>query len=343
LVAYVQGLKEDGDWPEDYDCLKGPVTVWAVARLVDDVRCLRYLTHGDRPTLRRVRGQKVGKVLYGFGNASKSAFGATIQIDEDIHYRYGQWCSEIVENESSNWKELSNLVTTLKEVVKSHGYQGYEIFMFTDNTTAEAAYWKGTTKSRPLFDLVLELKRLELDEDLILHVVHVSGKRMIAQGTDGLSRADHTEGVMQGLPIGQFVPLHLDPFVRVPELKQWLQSVTRGLNPVLLKPEGWYTEGHGRGTFVWAPAPAAAEVAAEQIGRARLKHPGSMHIVIVPRVMTGRWRRTLTQGSEFYLKLDWPEVWDLKTNFEPLLLFVCIPYRSESPCLPEQEKLLDKF
>ena len=148
---------------------------------------------------------------------------------------------------------------------------------------------------------------------------------------------------MQGLPIGQFVPLHLDPLSRTPGLRQWLKSVTRGLTPIFLSPEGWYTEGHGSGTFIWTPAPAAAEVVAEQLGRARLKRPNSMHLVVVPRVMTGRWRRTLTRGSEFYLRLDWNEVWDLKTNFEPLLLFVCIPYRSDFPKLAEQEKLLDEF
>eukprot|EP00978_Attheya_sp_CCMP212_P002155 scaffold4461_cov48-Attheya_sp.AAC.1 len=59
--------------------------------------------------------------------------------------------------------------------------------MFTDNSTAEAAYWKGTSKSRKLFELVLMLKKLEVKYDIILHVIHVSGKRMMAQGTDGLS------------------------------------------------------------------------------------------------------------------------------------------------------------
>jgi hypothetical protein len=32
--------------------------------------------------------------------------------------------------------------------------------------------------------------------NLILHVVHVSGLRMMAQGTDGLLRVDHLKGVM---------------------------------------------------------------------------------------------------------------------------------------------------
>ena len=67
--------------------------------------------------------------------------------------------------------------------LQKKGLQGYEIFMFT----AEAAFWKGTSESRELDELVLWLKRLELEEDLLLHVIHISGKRMIWQGTDGLS------------------------------------------------------------------------------------------------------------------------------------------------------------
>eukprot|EP00978_Attheya_sp_CCMP212_P037942 scaffold183200_cov67-Attheya_sp.AAC.3 len=86
------------------------------------------------------------------------------------------------------------------------------MFMFTDNTTAEAAYWKGTSHSRKLFELVLRLKKLETKNDLVLHMIHVSGRRMIAQGTDGLSRGDHLQSVMQGLPMTAFMPLYLDLF-----------------------------------------------------------------------------------------------------------------------------------
>ena len=152
---------------------------------------------------------------------------------------------------------------------------GHEIFMFTDNSTAEAAFWKGASASPKLFDLVLKLKQMELRHDIILHVIHISGKRMIAQGADGLSRADHSQGVMQGKPIRDFVPLHLDPLTREAGLKTWIRRITRGLDPTFLDPEGWYTTGHGRGTYVWTPSPAAAEVVVEQLGRARLKRPES--------------------------------------------------------------------
>jgi len=33
---------------------------------------------------------------------------------------------------------------------------------------------------------------------MVIHVIHVSGKRMIAQGTDGVSRGFLMEGVMAG-------------------------------------------------------------------------------------------------------------------------------------------------
>jgi hypothetical protein len=68
-----------------------------------------------------------------------------------------------------------------------------------------------------------------------------------------------------------------------------------------------------------------------------------MHLIVVPRVMTGRWRRHLTRGTEAYLCIDWESVWNVKTHFEPLLLFICLPYRTESPRLAEQKGLLDEF
>ncbi len=43
----------------------------------------------------------------------------------------------------------------------------------------------------------------------ILHVLHISGKRMKATSMDGLSRGDHTEGMMAGEDPMSFLPFHL--------------------------------------------------------------------------------------------------------------------------------------
>ena len=141
--------------------------------------------------------RKAGVVFYGFGDASGRDFGSSFQYGSTIAYQYGKWCQSIVER-SSNYKELLNLVNALEEGVQEGKFQECEIFLFTDNSTAEGAYYKGNTPSRTLFELVVRLRKLAMGSGLRLHVIHVSGKRMIAQGTDGLSRGEHTEGVMQG-------------------------------------------------------------------------------------------------------------------------------------------------
>jgi hypothetical protein len=99
---------------------------------------------------------------------------------------------------------------------------------------------------------------------------------MIAQGTDGLSQADHLQGEMQGKPSQDFVLLHLGPLEKDPGLKPWLNRLMAGLSPIFLTPEGWYTTGDGLGTFVWITSPAAAKVVVEQLGRARLKRPDGL-------------------------------------------------------------------
>ena len=145
--AFVLEMKGRGEWPEDYESSKGPKSVKAVPRLAFDVTALERLTAGPHPLLRQVRGDRTGKVLYGFGDASKSAFGATIQIEGHIDYHYGQWSSEVVESSSSNWKELANLVGAPCKIASENSLEGYEIFMFTDNSSAEATFWKGTSTS----------------------------------------------------------------------------------------------------------------------------------------------------------------------------------------------------
>jgi hypothetical protein len=57
----------------------------------------------------------------------------------------GQWCTEVSEGESSNWRELNNLVQALKNILKRYGLRGCKLFIFTDSTTAEAAFWKGSS------------------------------------------------------------------------------------------------------------------------------------------------------------------------------------------------------
>jgi hypothetical protein len=157
-----------------------PVLVKTVPRFAGDLEALAKLCKADSTPLRAVRCQERGTFLYGLGDASGQACGASVQVADEIKYQYGQWIASVTEEEASNWRELANLVAFVSELVESGKYDGFELFIFTDNSTAENAFWKGTSTSRRLYELVLELRCLEHKHGLLLHVVHLSGKIMIA-------------------------------------------------------------------------------------------------------------------------------------------------------------------
>ena len=89
---------------------------------------------------------------------------------------------------------------------------GVEFFIFTDNTTAEAACFNGTSSSSELFDFVLRLKFLEMVHRFKIHICHASGYIMIEQVADGQSRGNFYEGHMKGRSIFEFILVNNNVF-----------------------------------------------------------------------------------------------------------------------------------
>ena len=54
-----------------------------------------------------------------------------------VRFRIGLWTAE-EEKENSNYKELRNLVDTVKAKARVGRLQGCKFFLFTDNSTAES-------------------------------------------------------------------------------------------------------------------------------------------------------------------------------------------------------------
>ena len=331
-------------------------------RLLADLKALIKLTSAALPPLRIVRPHHVAHVFYGFGDASGTGKGSTKQAFKTLHHSSGELgpASEIkfkvgvwnasIEKESSNYRELRNLVEDLELEASSGGLKDTEMFLFTDNSTAESAYYKGSSSSKKLHALVLRLHKLSLDYSLILHVVHVSGTRMIAQGTDGCSRGVLLEGVMSGQSMLSFVDLDKTAVERSPELLPWIRSWCgkRDLNP--LTPEEWFVEGHGivgghldkHGVWMpdhepsgnihlWAPQPAVADAVLEELLKARHKRTDTTHIIVIPRLMAPRWRRLFHKAVDMSFVVDpgisfWPT-----DMFEPLFVGVLLPFIPHRP------------
>jgi hypothetical protein len=106
-------------------------------------------------------------------------------------------------------------------------------------------FYKGNSTSKHMFELILRLRKLEMAGDLVLHVIHVAGTRMIAEGADGGSRGDMNQGVMAGQPILDFIPLHLSALERSNKVEAWVHSWWDNERGELqtLTLEGWFEEG----------------------------------------------------------------------------------------------------
>jgi hypothetical protein len=327
-----------------------PRRVFPVPRLKHDLNCLSNLTSAEVPPLRRVRMKLHAKVMYGFGDASKQGFGTSIELpDKKLMWRYGQWrlteeqCAtdrvtdkSLVEERSSNYRELRNLVEALEDAFDKGVLHDREIFMFTDNSTAEAAFFKGTSSSELLFNLIIRLRKIEMSGVCIIHMIHVAGTRMIWQGTDGLSRGDWNAGVMAGESMISFVPLHQSVCERNPAVedrfRKWMnEGIDRRISVVWLTPQNWASNMTVRAVYVWTPPPAAADVAAEYLARAIHKRPNSTHMFICPRLMTARWLRVVRKTSDVILRIPVGCcIWGIDQH-EPLILALCFPLSGASP------------
>jgi hypothetical protein len=178
-------------------------------------------------------------------------------------------------------------------------------------------------------------------------VTHVSGKRMMAQGTDGVSRGHLKEGVSTGEDMMSFIPLNLTAFQRSETLKDWIQSWL-GNQADFLSPDDWFERGHDilggsndairfwrpkicPGNFVWSHPPAAAAVALEELRRARIKRQDSLHIVIIPRLLKPEWFRQLYKTCDLVFDVP-PGVDCWPTNmFEPIVIGIDFPFLSRPP------------
>ena len=240
---------------------------------------------------------------------------------------------------------------TLEDMGRKGELEGREVFVFTDNAVTEAIAAKGSSSSPQLFDLVVRLYKLNMQVKCRIQFIHVAGTRMIEQGTDGLSRGNMFEGVMQGKSMLEFVPLHLSALDRSEKLESRLRRCLEGKfhsKLEILAPKDWFIRGHDimgtrmncdgmtipkfkSGTMLWAPPPAVAKFAVEQIRQARHKRQQSCHVLVVPRLMTLEWLKHTSKGADIVFKIPAGiDVWGAKMH-EPLTFAFFFPYLSRQP------------
>jgi hypothetical protein len=240
---------------------------------------------------------------YGFGDASLAGFGSTVKHPSKIHGRFGLWGKD-KEDKSSNYRELRNLVKTVKEEAGKGYLRNSKLWLFTDNSTAKSCFFKGGLSSKLLHELILRPRKAKIRHGFVLHVVHVAGAQMIAQGTDGLSRGSFLEGVLAGKDMLSFVDLSLLAIWQYPKVLDFIQSWMEpdvGKGRVLK--EEWFVEGHGiiggrkdthgiwilmhtknGRAYIWSPPPIIADVVLDECMKAVHKRTDVFHMFLIPRL-----------------------------------------------------------
>ncbi|KAL7575072.1 hypothetical protein ACA910_000443 [Epithemia clementina (nom. ined.)] len=156
---------------------------------------------------------------------------------------------------------------------------------------------------------------------------------MISQGTDGLSRSDLTSGVMQVVPMFQYVPLHLTALERQPEkVKRFVEEVTQGVAKTFITPAQWFRDAHNfDGMFIWTPPPCLGDVAVQLMAEAGQIRPWNTHVMVIPSLMAGRWRNLLFKTSDFLAVLPYAEdLWPQDTEYKPLTSHLSSHYYADN-------------
>jgi hypothetical protein len=337
-LAALEATAHSGDPP--------PERIKGVVRFFQDLGALLRLFSADSPPEVDVRSALIYTILYGFADASGRGFGSTVLGKDGTRYRIGVWDKD-TEGESSNFREFENVIETLEEEASGGHLKGAVIYLCTDNSTVESALYKGNSSSQKLFELVLRARVLEMQESVRILVSHVSGERMKAEGTDGTSRGQLREGVTIGESMLDFIPWNLTPDERSPQLVPWLKTWL-GNEAEFLDPAGWFTRGHDHlggspdplgfwhqgikpGHFVWMPPPAAADVALEELRKARLKRQDSTHYFFTARLLTPEWQKQLWKTADLIFMIPpgspgWPV-----EMFEPLTVGIVFPFLRHRP------------
>jgi hypothetical protein len=134
--------------------------------------------------------------------------------------RKGVWCTKELER-NSNYREGSNLHLAVEKEVELRCLTGQDLWLATANMTCETTFFRGSSTSRDLHELMLDLRLLTVRGDFILHVVHIARTQMIDIGVDGLSRGETHLGALN-FSFGDALHLHLSPLERSPCLATWL-------------------------------------------------------------------------------------------------------------------------
>jgi len=265
-----------------------------------DLRWWERALHRGLRRYARSRAQNVLGVTWGDGSGTGT--GGTFQIvpadggSSTLEAWMGLWEPQVF-HFSSNWKELRTLLHTLDRERGNERLRGCTVFYFTDNMVSYYVAHSGGSSSPELHKLLRQLKQLELELDIHLEVVHVPGRHMIDQQTDGLSRGlAFSNSRLSRSPTEELLRLFQD-VKHTSELIPWVMYWSnrapdcRSLRHVEAVSDWGFSTVAGKST-VWTPAPEWADQIISFVLDFWVEQPWTTEaFFVIPRIFQRRWGR----------------------------------------------------
>jgi len=248
----------------------------------------------------RSRHQSIVGVTWGDGSGTGT--GGTLQIVPTggeamaVEAWMGVWQPRVF-HFTSNWKELRTLLHTLeREIEAGTGrLHGCTVFYFTDNIVTYYIAHSGGSSVAALHRLIRNLKTIELQLDIHLEVVHVPGKHMITQQTDGLSRGLAFSNGRAIRPPEEEVIRLFNGVEYTHDLIPWLMWLDR--RPWTGRPlthidsiKNWKFRQVANESTVWTPLPEWADQIISAVLNVWVEQPWNTEAYfILPRIFQRRW------------------------------------------------------
>lgn len=152
-----------------------------------------------------------------------------------------------------------------------------------DNQVAESTYFKGLARSCKLHEMIVGLRKLEMEGGLIIHFLLISGKQMTEQRTDRLSHREFASRIIQGdsflgyLPFNKTVlscqlSLKRTVLTWLPNTWDWRFMLTEmEFNDVYKDPVG---------QWIWTPPPYLTKTTVDKLCKTKHIMLGTSYVFI---------------------------------------------------------------
>ena len=141
---------------------------------------------------------------------------------------------------------------------------------------------------------------------------------------------------MQEFLLLKYIPLDISTLEMSSKLWPWLKSwwckETCPPLEVMTEKDWFLCKSQSRECTVWSPCPLLADAMLKQLCNAKLNRPHVLEIVLIPCLMTAKWRKKLQKTADFLVSfaLTDDDLWG-NSQHKPLIFTLCLPLSSQYP------------